>query len=368
MADTTISQLNQGTPATSIVVPWSDGTSTYQAKLSSLLTATGDIGTEAIQIPRGTTNQRPSSSSNGMLRMNTTTNMLEAYYNNNWIMISSLSPYSIYLWGAGGGGGTPGGWGYGAAGGGGGFASGDLNLSSGSTITLVVGQGGIVNGTSVSFGGGGQASRNNADNRYGSNGGGYTGIFLNSVTQANCLLLAGGGGGGGSSRAGTGNYGGAGGGTQAQDGNSPYDNKPQYRGRGAGQSGPPVQASCDPTINTNFPPAALIGGTCQCNSYGGAGGGGYFGGSAGGFSEGNTMGGGGGGSGYVSTQYISNSVNTTGTDSQGAGNTNAYYPGNVGSGGAPSTTGQNGYAVLLNRVTGQITRYSYTGSNITITL
>ena len=367
MADTTISQLNQGTPTTSIVVPWSDGTSTYQAKLSSLLTATGDIGTEAIQIPKGTTNQRPSSSLNGMLRMNTTNNSLEAYYNNSWVIVSSLSPYTIYLWGAGGGGGTPGGWGYGSYGGGGGFASGDINLPSGTTLVLVVGQGGLVNGTSVSFGGGGQASRTNADNRYGSNGGGYTGIFLNSVIQANCLLLAGGGGGGGSSRTGTGNYGGAGGGTQAEDGSSAYDNKPGYRGRGAGQSGPPSQASCD-SFNTNFPPAALIGGTCQVNSYGGAGGGGYFGGSAGGFSEGNTMAGGGGGSGFVNSQYIVNSTNVTGVNNTGAGRSNIYYPGDIGSGGAPSTVGQNGYALLVNRVTNQVTTYFYTGSNITITL
>jgi len=367
MADISISQISQGTPTTGIVVPWSDGASTYQAQLSSLLTATGDIGTAAIQIPKGTTSQRPASSANGMLRMNTTTNSLEAYYDNNWITISSLLPYTIYLWGAGGGGGTAGGWGYGAAGGGGGFASGDINLPAGTALTLVVGQGGIVNGTSVSFGGGGQANRNNVDNRYGSNGGGYTGIFLNSVTQANCVLIAGGGGGGGSSRTGVGNYGGAGGGAQAQDGNSPYDNKPGYRGRGAGQSGAPAQASCD-GLNTNFPPAALIGGTCQNNGYGGAGGGGYFGGSAGGFFESNTMGGGGGGSGYVNSQYILNSVNTAGTNSQGAGSTNIYYTSSVGTGGAPSTAGQNGYAVLVNRITGQISSYYYTGSNITITL
>jgi len=41
--------------------------------------------TGAITVPRGTTAQRPSSPTNGMLRYNTSTAHLEAYVNNAWV-------------------------------------------------------------------------------------------------------------------------------------------------------------------------------------------------------------------------------------------------------------------------------------------
>lgn len=40
--------------------------------------------TSATTIPRGTTDQRPVSPTNGMLRYNTTLNKLEGYSNGNW--------------------------------------------------------------------------------------------------------------------------------------------------------------------------------------------------------------------------------------------------------------------------------------------
>lgn len=277
---------------------------------------------------------------------------------------------TIQLWGAGGGGGTPGGWSYGSPGGGGGYVYGELEITKlvGKSLNFIlqVGEGGLVNGSRVSYGGGGQANRTGSDNRYGSNGGGYTGLFLNSITQTNCILLAGGGGGGGSSRAGTGNFGGSGGGLVGQDGYSLYDGKSLYAGIGGGQSAAGLQASSD-SANTDFPAGALIGGTSRTNGYGGAGGGGYWGGSAGGYSESNTMGGGGGGSSFVNSLYITNSKNSQGNYQTPAGLFEIGYPGGtIAYGGDPSTAGGHGFArIVINNV---VYTYGYTGSNVTINL
>lgn len=273
----------------------------------------------------------------------------------------------IKLWGAGGAGGTAGGWSYGANGAGGGFVSATLAFPTtfaGTNLILQVGGGGQVNSTTQAFGGGGRASVTNSDNRYGSGGGGYTGLFMTSVSQANALAIAGGGGGGGSSRAGEGNAGGAGGGTTGQTGLSPYDGKSSYAGNGGTQSAGGAQASSD-ADNTNAPAGALSGGTARVNSYGGAGGGGYFGGSAGGYSESNTMGGGGGGSGYINPTYGSGS-NIQGNYRTSAGTADAGYPGSVSTGGLVGTAGSNGFARITRN--GVETTYSFTGTNITITL
>lgn len=127
-----------------------------------------------------------------------------------------------YVWGAGGAGGTMGGWTYGSPGGAGGYAYGLISVTAGLRYKVVVGNGGIVNGTAGAHGGGGPATNNNVDNRYAGGGGGLSGLFLNLFTQPNAILLAGGGGGGGSSRTGAGNAGGGGGGIQGESGYSPY--------------------------------------------------------------------------------------------------------------------------------------------------
>jgi len=223
---------------------------------------------------------------------------------NNLEFLPSPRRIEIFMWGGGGAGGTVGGWTFGAPGGAGGAAYGFLNDTTfpiSLSWFITVGGGGIVNSSSLVTGGGGIANRSGSDNRYGSGGGGYSGIFTTTPdSQFSAILIAGGGGGGGSSRAGIGNSGGSGGGLLGQDGESPYDGKLAYRGRGGTQDFGGVQASSD-SDNTNFPAAALVGGTCRVNGYGGAGGGGYWGGSAGGYSEGNTMAGGAGGSGFLSS-------------------------------------------------------------------
>lgn len=329
------------------------------------------IASTGLKLPTFTNSNRPAGEP-GLLIYNTQEQVVQVWTGTAWANVGNrpvTTQFIVQLWGAGGGGGTVGGWSFGAEGGGGGYAYGEIQgLTTGANLILQVGEGGVVNGSRLSYGGGGQANRTGGDNRYGSNGGGYTGLFLGSVTQANAIMIAGGGGGGGSSRAGTGNVGGAGGGTDGQDGVSPYDGKTGYRGRGGTQTAGGPQASSD-ADNTNFPASALVGGTCRVNGYGGAGGGGYWGGSAGGYSESNTMGGGGGGSGYLNTVYVRNGQNVQGNLKTPAGTAVAGYPGgNIAFGGDNSGTGRNGYARITNVVTGAVNTYNYTGSDITITV
>jgi hypothetical protein len=321
--------------------------------------------TGSFQLPVGTAAQRPTPVA-AMTRVNTSSLFVETYSGTAWQNYFPTTGIFVYLWGAGGGGGTPGGWSFGAPGGGGGFSFGQLvGFSAGQQLILVVGGGGAVNAATSAFGGGGRASVNGVDNRYGSGGGGYTGLFVTSVSQANAILIAGGGGGGGSSRAGTGNQGGSGGGLFGQDGVSPYDGKTAYRGRGGGPYSAGADATSD-SANTAGNQGALQGGNPRTNAYGGGGGGGYWGGSGGGYSEANTMGGGGGGSGFINQTYIINGVNIQGYLQTPGGNTATGYTGSVGQGGNASAAGSNGYAVIINN--GVTTNYAFTGSNITVTL
>jgi len=123
-----------------------------------------------------------------------------AQFDTAWTCPAGVSSVQVKAWGAGGAGGTPGGWGVGFPGGAGACVTGTLSVTPGVTYYITVGGAGQVNGSGYIIGGGGIASRNNADNRYTGGGGGLTGIFTASpATQVSALLIAAGGGGGGSS-------------------------------------------------------------------------------------------------------------------------------------------------------------------------
>ncbi len=83
---------------------YADGSLYVQGKVgigTTSPTATLDVGgTAAIKIPVGTTAQRPASSANGMMRLNTTTGKLE-YYNDAWRSISIVVGYTSDLTGSG---------------------------------------------------------------------------------------------------------------------------------------------------------------------------------------------------------------------------------------------------------------------------
>uniref|UniRef100_A0A6C0DTK2 receptor protein-tyrosine kinase n=1 Tax=viral metagenome TaxID=1070528 RepID=A0A6C0DTK2_9ZZZZ len=225
---------------------------------------------------------------------------------------------SFVLNGAGGGGGS---YANGSVtnptiGGNGGQTIGSYTLLAGTTYYLLVGAGGAFvknNGGQPAMGAGGGG--NVEINGTGGQGGGYTGLFANSISQANAIMMAGGGGGGSwevnsstpSGGAGGGLSGtngaaglraGGGGGTQSAGGSS-------YPG-GSGQNG-----------------SALLGGTAAGGvgidlGGGGGGGGGYYGGGGGnGESSGPSGGsGGGGGSGFLSPSVV-NGTTTAGAGSAG---------------------------------------------------
>lgn len=272
-----------------------------------------------------------------------------------WTVPQGINKINVYLWGGGGAGGRPGGWSFGSPGGAGGAANATLDVVPGTSYYITVGSGGnFVGGDlrAIDIGGGGSACFNTSDNSYGGGGGGYSGIFLTSTrTQANAVIIAGGGGGGGSSRAGTGNQGGAGGGSVGQDGASPYDNKPLYRGRGGTQTEAGVDASSD-GANTVGNQGALQGGNSRTNSYGGGGGGGYWGGSGGGYSETNTMAGGGGGSGYFNGSLIAIGNLVSGEFNLPGDYANPLRGNIAGNAGSPSNVGFSGRVVIDLVLTG----------------
>lgn len=212
---------------------------------------------------------------------------------------SNLS-VDVKMWGAGG----CYGWSYQDAspssnhstnGGGGGYSSGTVTLSAGTSYIVQIGEGG---GVASSSSGATYVAGGVQSTALGSEGGGYSGIFNTSASQANAILIAGGGGGGGDNRY-DGLGAGAGGGSSGED----ADDYPVQGGGGGTQSAGGVAS----TYNNATDGSALTGGLGQ-NSQGshGGGGGGYYGGGGG------NVGGGGGGSGYIGSG-VTSGVTTTGS-------------------------------------------------------
>ncbi len=191
-------------------------------------------------------------------------------------------------------------------GGKGGYAYGEYNsIPRNSNFKVWVGQGGATVavtpnvGYSSRFGGGGGAGPTNDSSAYQGTGGGLSGIFANTATQANSILIAAGGGGG---------SGGAGGGLTGTNGAN--------GGSAGGGLGATQSAGGGTRTNIGYggglAGSALQGGGANTFRSGGGGGGGYWGG---GSAAGNnfTGGGGGGGSGFANSTVITNSTLTNGT-------------------------------------------------------
>ena len=265
---------------------------------------------------------------------------------------------TIKAWGAGGAGGY---WNGGTAGNGGagGFAKGTIELTPGTSIYIVVGAGGTVEGNTLtpSVGGNGGYGSGTSSHKGGS-GGGFAGVFLGStasdVTQTNALLIAGGGGGGGSyDRDGEDESGGGGGGSSGAAGL----NSPNAGGGGTQSAG--GTAGSGATAG-----GALQGGASQGNfgMYAGGGGGGYWGGGGGSVSGTNgaeETGVGGGGSGFVkgtmtSTVNLAGNNGTAGsaTGYQATVNASADDLGSLdnGKGGGFNSPGYKGYVSITDGV------------------
>lgn len=204
--------------------------------------------TGAVQLPSGTTAERPGSPSNGEMRYNTTDNKVEYYDGTNWIQVTDYNSSGIavdYLIVAGGGGGGlyrggiiggAGAGGYRTSYGVSGAACAPesvLRLNSGTTYTITVGAGGSnPNGFGPPVGDGGVSSVTGSDiTDVESTGGGYAG-FIN-VGFYNPPQVGGSGAGGGYSSNGTFQTNASGIACQGTDGRN-YDNSNSKIASGGG--------------------------------------------------------------------------------------------------------------------------------------
>ena len=215
--------------------------------------------------------------------------------NQSWTAPDGVSSVIFHALGAGGGGGRAGTT---ANGGGGGYATGQYSVTSGTTYTVIVGQGGkrqtyaesvALSGATArrnaSFGGGASGMGTSAYPDTWASGGGRSAIQLASGTDD--IISAGGGGGGGYSTAG-----GAGGGTTGASG--------VLLGNTGGGGGTQIAGGAGGETEPGTPGIKYAGGyagtvtTGAIGSEGGGGGGGWYGGGGGGNNTG-----GGGGSSYI---------------------------------------------------------------------
>jgi hypothetical protein len=255
------------------------------------------------------------------------------------VVPAGVKQATFKLWGAGGGGSLQPGPPFPiiAFGGGGAFSSVTLDVQSGDTFVIIVGQGGAINDASR----GGAGSGNTA--------GGAPGIFNGSVGRSqggqassvffltNNLLMtkaiAGGGGG-----AGLGANGGAGG--------QPGQSQPPALGGLPGQNG---NGGIGESPGGDYNSVAITAGISALNlaggnggnglAYSGGGGGGYGGGAGGGGNPAISGTGGGGGGSYGTSI-------TNGAGTFPGNNSDSDYAGSAGQGGTPNVSGLDGQAVL----------------------
>lgn len=235
---------------------------------------------------------------------------------------------SVKMWGAGASGGSysylP------AQGACGGASTGVISFQSGVPYVILVGQGGsLVFGAAgpATLGGGGYGRGAGLNPR----GGGLTGIFSDSYTHANSVMIAGGGGSAQLSN----NKPGGGGGTSGGDANS------QGSGNGFGGTQTAGGNHNNGGSNNATSGTALAGGLGSTAASGGTsgGGGGYWGGGGGTYAAG-------GGSGYLKTDVVTGGTTVTGSRTS-PGNAGDVDRGNAGlSGTYASPNGYDGRVVI----------------------
>jgi hypothetical protein len=278
-----------------------------------------------------------------------------------WTKPAGLTRATVKVWGAAGGAGTSY---FNTFGGPGGYGTAIVNVTSISSLNVVVGQGGRTSaGERSTYG----HLLNSTDGRPGGfgassgDGGGLSGVFNGAVTsQGNAVLIAGGGGGSGQITASRVEGAGGPGGGPNQNGVNGYDNSSSTTafGRGGttsagGQSGIRFYVSPNglASVSVATDGSALCGGHCHTSSSwteGGGGGAGYFGGGSGAHEvDGGFWAAGAGGAGWANTSLCSSIVAFTGSyESQ---NSNATSDSDWASGiSVPNagTTGGNGRVVI----------------------
>ena len=267
-----------------------------------------------------------------------------------------VSLINVYCWGAGGGSTKISSRNTSGIGGTGGFIKATLNVSSISTLKIVVGQGGkkgLSNSLSGNaFGGGGTGHAGNAEWFIGG-GGGLSGIFANNAnmlnsyqvnTNSTAILVAGAGGSGGANDTSvttTINNGGNGG-SEIANGST-----------GECIAGGGTQTTGGVGSGGTKDGSKYLGGNAV--NFSGGGGGGWYGGGTLNTTAGGKVGGGGGGSSYINTSSytitnITNSKNTTNGTTTAPGNNEIYYQSGIAIGGVNNSgtlnNGGNGLIVI----------------------
>jgi hypothetical protein len=313
-------------------------------------------GTGALLTPSGTTAQRPASPIVGMQRWNTTIGGMEVYVGNNtWQTVASTAYTVDYLvvaaGGSGGGQSTSSGGGAGGGGAGGLLTASLVNVSPGTSYTVVIGAGGAVpsalslgnSGTNSSFGVFATAI----------GGGGGGGVVSGSALRNGA---SGGSGGGAGNSGGTGA---AGSGTSGQGfaGGLGTDGLATSTAAGGGGGAGGTGSNAGPSGASNFGGPGGVGVLSSYSGtstyYAGGGGGGYDqgGGGLSGVGGAGGLGGGGAGGTYTASNGISGTVNTGG--------------GGGGAGWSTKTSGAGGSGVVIVRYPGFAQRGS--GGTVTIT-
>jgi hypothetical protein len=270
-----------------------------------------------------------------------------------FVVPTGVTSLSVKIWGAGGGGGREG-----YRGGAGGYTEGNLTVTPGETLTIIVGQGGILHSgfpldRDYRYGGGASGGGGDSYNLTFGSGGGRSAVRRGTLE----LATAGGGGGGGYADHG-GNAGGANGlpvlGTLSSA--YPHGGQTNNNGLGPGGTGGTHGQSGNESgvAGIQFKGGYSQGINGALTSEAGGGGGGYFGGGGGGDNRG-----GGGGSGYfggLSNGATSGSAqgtlyppNTTDPDYPSASNpsTGSGAIGTAGDGASTgNSTGGDGLIVL----------------------
>jgi hypothetical protein len=251
--------------------------------------------------------------------------------------LTFTSNYSkvVKMWGAGGAPNSGGSASWGA-GGAGGAATGTVAFTAGTTYYFRVPQSGrnvAGSAPALSYGAGNSGGVFSVGTA--GSGGGYAGIFQNSVTQANAILMAGGGGGGASDRSdGLGGRGGTAGGGTAGQTIADFQASPGTQSAGGAAAG-----GSSPTSGS-----ALQGG--NGSGGGGGGGGGYYGGGGGG-TQGDGGYGGAGGSGYYNTSIVTSATLYTGSGTTPGNSADAQRPGTAGAATTAGGTSSNGAILLI---------------------
>jgi len=261
---------------------------------------------------------------------------------------------TIHMWGAGGSGGRAGPPTYGAvAGGGGGYVTGSMTLSSGTTYKAVVGN---AKGNTVDASPWGEpaASGNpisppyNGPNPwvptgyYKMNSGGYSGIFVTSVSAPNARLMAAGGGSGGYNDEGNQGAGGGGGGTNGTHAGGPIFPVSEPENGAGGEPGAGGGGGTSPHTDGSAG-SSLAGGQGGARgpsgAAGGGGGSGWYGGGGGAGQTGTNSdgGGGGGGSAYIHPSITGGSTTAAGIQ-DAANDSSPYYVSGRAKGGVFSGT------------------------------